>query len=815
MTQEYVRICPVCEASNPADQPLCSCGASLAGVDFSLKTEPSVVPGDFPHVDVAVVNAPPAGMMTCPHADCAQPNPVGRERCLYCNRPLSAAPAPPVETTGESRYTLPSVLRENYRLIEDFPATGSEADLMLVESLQSGERLVAKLYRKGIRPDSELLARLSQGAASHVVRLVEHGLSDGYAYELMEYCAHGTLRQLLDSGPLPREGVRRMVAELAAAIGEIHAQRILHRDLKPENILLRSMDPLQLALTDFGISSLQQATQHFTTLARTVKYAAPEALTGVLDEKADWWSLGMIVLEAASGRHPFEDLSEQVINHHLATRAIDVRQVFDDDLRKLCRGLLLRDPKRRWGAREVARWLAGDESLEAPEDSAGALLSIRPYRIGEAECTTTTELALALAKNWEDAGKDLKRGAIGAWLEQQLNDQNLARKLQDILDQRGVSDDYRLLRFLLVAAPDMPGVWRGKAITREDILTAANQALTDDKAAQAWLESIGNEQVLEAFSDAGASGYGELARLWREGWERFCILWETAHQAQEAWLATPKSMDGESSSAYVDIDEVMYSRPLRLAQPSRRSLNARLLLALNDPSLVDRMRVEVLAALGEISEYCPWFASVGDVSQLDPVSVLAARQLLPFARRDAADEKKRLGGYHDNREQNIASLRGRIETDLRLVIDAGKLSVTDQTARIELTTALARFHETAQKVMSLAYSEESFRKLQAFIESQTERAFALGEAFNQLDSVEEMNAIYIQPNRLALALGALAFIYVLAAPWAALVLATALASFGALRFSAWKAACKRVEEAFRAFVRQSRLLLRDSPTPDR
>jgi serine/threonine protein kinase len=82
-------------------------------------------------------------------------------------------------------------------------------------------------------------------------------------------------------------------------------------------------------------------------------------LTGVLDDKADWWALGMIALEAATGRHPFEGLSEQVINHHLATRSVDVRTVYDDRLRALCRGLLLRDPKRRWGGVEVARWLAG------------------------------------------------------------------------------------------------------------------------------------------------------------------------------------------------------------------------------------------------------------------------------------------------------------------------------------------------------------------------------------------------------------------------------------------------------------------------
>ena len=89
----------------------------------------------------------------------------------------------------------------------------------------------------------------------------------------------------------------------------------------------------------------------------------------------------MIVLEAASGRHPFDGLTEQVMNHQLATRPIDVRGVYDDELRQLCRGLLLRDPKRRWGRDEVSRWLAGDASLVIPDDAEGAATSVRPVPV--------------------------------------------------------------------------------------------------------------------------------------------------------------------------------------------------------------------------------------------------------------------------------------------------------------------------------------------------------------------------------------------------------------------------------------------------
>lgn len=797
---EYERICPVCEAHNPPDQALCTCGASLAGVDFTVK---AAVP-DAP--EITSLPVPPTGLLVCPHADCAQPNPPGTERCLYCNRPLQEAPPQAVSTT---RFVLPPALRDAYRVIEDLPAGGSEADLLLVESLHGGERLVAKLYRKGIHPDSELLARLSLNSAGHVVKLVAHGLSDGYAYELMEYCTHGTLRDLLSTGPLPRERLREMVAEMAAGVSEIHAQRILHRDLKPENFLLRSTKPLQLALSDFGIASLQQGTQHFTTLARTVKYAAPEALTGVLDEKADWWSLGMIVLEAVSGRHPFDGLSDQVVNHHLATRPLDVHGVFDDDFRKLCRGLLLRDPKRRWSGAEVARWLAGDPTLEAPEENDNAAASVRPYQIGTASCTNKLELATALAKNWDEGSKDLRRGEIGTWLMQQLNDRNLARRLQDILDERGVSDDYRLLRFLLAAAPDMPAVWRGQSLDESALRAAARRAFDGDKQAQAWLESIASEPVLEACAEAGQAALGALGQRWHDGWMRFCELWEVAHQAEANWRATPKSMDGAASTAYVDIDEVMYSRPLRLAQPSHRAMNAGLLLVLQDNAFAELMRTEVLTAQGEIAGYCPWLDTLGDFAKLDPVGVLTAHQLLPLARADAEEEKERLGGYGNNRELNIATQRAQIEARLHAVLMAGKPQPMGIVARQELDKALAAFHEASHTALQYGYPEESYRSLCQVVEQLVERALALEEALSGLDYADEINALFFQPNRILLALTILAVIFVFNS-WGGLAGLVALTGLVAYRLRAKNQAKKGFQDTLRALARQAAAMPKSS-----
>src|SRR6185295_17671346 len=113
--------------------------------------------------------------------DCAQPNPVGRERCVYCNRPLNETPQP-----GAGARPLPAALRESYRVVEVFPASGAEADIMLAAHAPSGEQRVVKLYRKGIQPDFRLLEILAKATGDTVVRVLEHGVSEGVAYEVLE-----------------------------------------------------------------------------------------------------------------------------------------------------------------------------------------------------------------------------------------------------------------------------------------------------------------------------------------------------------------------------------------------------------------------------------------------------------------------------------------------------------------------------------------------------------------------------------------------------------------------------------------------------
>lgn len=126
------------------------------------------------------------------------------------------------------------------------------------------------------------------------MRLFDHGRSDGRWYELLEYVEHGSLEELIhQEGPkLSERRIREILVEMATAIDHLHRHEVVHRDIKPSNVLVRTLQPLDLVLADFGIASvLGQESRRFTTGNRTIAYAAPETAAGEISQAADWWSL--------------------------------------------------------------------------------------------------------------------------------------------------------------------------------------------------------------------------------------------------------------------------------------------------------------------------------------------------------------------------------------------------------------------------------------------------------------------------------------------------------------------------------------------
>jgi predicted Ser/Thr protein kinase len=166
--------------------------------------------------------------------------------------------------------------------------------------------------------DQTRRARLAREARA-VAPLVHPGIAavyaleefDGAVYIAGEYVEGNTLRDEIANGALGARRTLQTAIELAEALAAAHHRGIVHRDLKPENVI-RTPDG-NVKILDFGLAQIrdphadaEQLTDDGTVLG-TPGYMSPEQIrTEVLDARSDLFSLGIIMLEMLTGRHPFK-----------------------------------------------------------------------------------------------------------------------------------------------------------------------------------------------------------------------------------------------------------------------------------------------------------------------------------------------------------------------------------------------------------------------------------------------------------------------------------------------------------------------------
>lgn len=444
---------------------------------------------------------------------------------------------------------LPRSLAASFRIVESLPARGGEADLYVLEPRSAapnpvGEsRRVAKVYRHGIAPKEDVIKRVQAADPAHVVRLEAYGQDAGRWWELMEYVERGSLRVLIEQeGPkLPADLVRDILEQVNEALAGLHRVSLEHRDLKPANVLVRTRTPLDLIVTDFGISSLMDASHHFTLAARTIKYAPPESIGTVVEDQAarrsmvmiehktwDYWSLGMMLVEMLQGAHPYEGIAEIVISNQLMTQNVDqlTEGISDPDWLRLCRGLLRRTPSARWDAEAVSKWLAdpSDPSLAvAEETAAGPAWTQAPPKgtiaFNGARYATPAELGEALSKDWSKAESFWKRRFqdMRTWVTDELGLGPLGDALADV-DDSDAPLDSQVFQCIYLLAPNAPVRFRDTDLRVEDLVAlgerAANQG--DAEACSSILALYEHRIVVFAGSLPGQQGMAEVSSRWNE-----------------------------------------------------------------------------------------------------------------------------------------------------------------------------------------------------------------------------------------------------------------------------------------------------------
>lgn len=192
---------------------------------------------------------------------------------------------------------------------------------------------------------------------SGCVRVFDYGAGvDGSRFIAMDLLDGPTLREEIDARGQFSIGRATWVAgELLRALAHAHENGVLHRDVKPENVMFSARN--DVVLIDFGLSRIEDdaALTAVGTCIGSPSYLSPERLLGQdYDERADLYSVGVILYELIAGRRPV--LGEGALE--IAVRQIDeepepivwLREDVPLELGSVIHRALAKDPKNRFAS---------------------------------------------------------------------------------------------------------------------------------------------------------------------------------------------------------------------------------------------------------------------------------------------------------------------------------------------------------------------------------------------------------------------------------------------------------------------------------
>jgi serine/threonine protein kinase len=224
----------------------------------------------------------------------------------------------------------PGTLLGHYKLIRRVGQGGMGVVFEAVDQ-KLGRHVAIKVLTEATRDSSAALERFWREACAasslnHPGICTIHEMNDSAEtpFIVMELLEGGSLEKLYRGHAMPYPKLLEMGVQLADALDAAHRKGILHRDIKPANIFVTGS--AQAKLLDFGLAKLASAgadadastavmplTDSGSTVG-TMAYMSPEQARGEpLDARSDLFSLGVVLYEMATGRHPFAGATTAVV----------------------------------------------------------------------------------------------------------------------------------------------------------------------------------------------------------------------------------------------------------------------------------------------------------------------------------------------------------------------------------------------------------------------------------------------------------------------------------------------------------------------
>jgi eukaryotic-like serine/threonine-protein kinase len=305
-----------------------------------------------------------------------------------------------VDVVGADEVEPPGLRLGPYRLLR---AVGEGGMGCVYEAVRDDDqfrkRVAIKLIRRDMateglirrfRQERQILAGLDH---PNIARLLDGGTTeDGRPYLVMEFVDGEPITEYSRRTELSLRDRLRLFVDVCEAVHHAHRHLVVHRDLKPGNILVSPAGVVKLL--DFGVAKLlpdpvaASRSQVTATAYRpfTPAYASPEQVKGgAITTATDVYSLGVILYELLTERHPFDAVRDSPLElaQRLETEpvrpsvavtarpgrpadpaAARLRRTLAGELDNIVLKAMRPEPTRRYGsaqqlAEDIHRFLAG------------------------------------------------------------------------------------------------------------------------------------------------------------------------------------------------------------------------------------------------------------------------------------------------------------------------------------------------------------------------------------------------------------------------------------------------------------------------
>ncbi|XP_056416332.1 serine/threonine-protein kinase Nek3-like isoform X2 [Hyla sarda] len=244
---------------------------------------------------------------------------------------------------------------ENYKVLSVI-GEGSFGRALLVSHLGTADKYVMKEIRlpqssaaqKESRQEAVLLKKMKH---PNIVKFREAFEADDHLYIVMEYCDRGDLLDTikLQRGKLFSEHtILHWFVQICLAIQHIHEKRVLHRDIKSKNIFLTQRKTIKVG--DFGSARVLSSPMAYAcTYVGTPYYVPPEIWENLpYNNKSDIWSLGCVLYEICTLKHPFQAGSWKNLILKICHGSYSpLPSQYSYELRSLIKQIFRKDPRQR------------------------------------------------------------------------------------------------------------------------------------------------------------------------------------------------------------------------------------------------------------------------------------------------------------------------------------------------------------------------------------------------------------------------------------------------------------------------------------